>query len=99
MHELEPKTLSAAEKRDRLRLAWSDNVGPITFRHLIARYGSAAAALDALPDLAARGGGKRRVKLLAQSKADDELARLAAFGGHMLVLGETAYPKLLAAVV
>jgi DNA processing protein len=98
VHDIEPKSLSAAEKRDRLRLAWSDNVGPITFRHLIARYGSARAALEALPDLAARGGGKRRVKLLPISKAEDEMARLEAFGGHMLVLGETAYPKLLAAV-
>ena len=98
MHDLEPKTLSAGEKRDRLRLAWSDHVGPITFRHLIARYGSAGAALEALPDLAAKGGSKRRVKLLAQSKAEDELANLEAFGGQLLVLGETAYPKLLATV-
>lgn len=98
MHHLEPKSLSAGEKRDRLRLAWSDNVGPITFRHLIARYGSAGKALEALPGLATRGGSKRRVKLLAQSKAEDELARLEAFGGRMLVLGETAYPSLLAAV-
>lgn len=98
MHDLEPKSLSVSEKRDRLRLAWSDNVGPITFRHLIARYGSAGEALQALPGLATRGGSKRRVKLLAQSKAEDELARLEAFGGRMLVLGETAYPSLLATV-
>ena len=43
---------------DRLRLVRSPGIGPVTYRQLIARFGSAAAALDAIPDLAARGGGK-----------------------------------------
>jgi DNA processing protein len=50
---------SAAEDRiARLRLIRSEQIGPVTYRQLIARFGSAAAALDAVPDLAARGGGR-----------------------------------------
>ncbi|HEX7751115.1 MAG TPA: DNA-protecting protein DprA, partial [Novosphingobium sp.] len=41
----------------RLRLIRSPRVGPVTYRQLIARFGSAEAALEALPVLAARGGG------------------------------------------
>jgi DNA processing protein len=43
---------------DRLRLVRSPGIGPITFRQLIARFGDAAAALAAVPDLARRGGGR-----------------------------------------
>jgi hypothetical protein len=42
----------------RLRLIRSEQIGPITFAHLLARFGSAQAAIDAIPDLAARGGGR-----------------------------------------
>ncbi len=98
MHEIKPQTLSQAERIFRLRLAWSDNVGPITFRHLIARYGSAGEAISALPELAARGGRKGRVKIFPVAAAEEELGRLDAFGGRLLVLGETAYPEPLAAI-
>ena len=47
-----------------LRLIRTDNVGPATFRQLLGRFGSAEAALEALPGLLrkrARGGcGHRR---------------------------------------
>ena len=43
-------TLTAAERRDRLRLFRTDYVGPATFRGLLAHFGSASAALDALRD-------------------------------------------------
>ena len=38
------------------RLAQTEGVGPIAWRRLLSRYGSAAAALDALPRLARAGG-------------------------------------------
>src|SRR5207302_786625 len=50
------RKLSDAERRDWLRLARSQNVGPVTFAALIHRFHSAAAALDELPRLARRGG-------------------------------------------
>ncbi|HEX4366905.1 MAG TPA: DNA-protecting protein DprA, partial [Rhodopila sp.] len=40
-----------------LRLIRTEGVGPITYRRLIERYHTPAAALDALPRLA-RAGGK-----------------------------------------
>ncbi len=43
-----PQVLPLAEKLARLRLARSENVGPITFRQLLERYGSGLTY--ALPD-------------------------------------------------
>ena len=40
------------EAFDRLRLIRSDNIGPVTYQQLIRRFGSAARALEAIPDLA-----------------------------------------------
>jgi DNA processing protein len=53
------RPLSDSERLDWLRLTRSENVGPITFMALLERYGSAARALDALPELARSGGRKR----------------------------------------
>lgn len=49
--------LSDQQRFDWLRLIRSEGIGPRTFRALINRYGSAAVALEALPDLARQGGG------------------------------------------
>jgi DNA processing protein len=49
--------LDQAEAFARIRLLRSPNVGPVSYRQLLARFGTAAAALDALPDLANRGKG------------------------------------------
>ena len=80
---------------DRLRLVRSPGIGPVTFRQLIARFGSAAAALDAVPDLAARGGG-RPPRLTTRGEAEREIARVEALGGRYLVLGQGLYPRALA---
>ena len=50
------RTLSDAQRRDWLRLARTENVGPVTFNELIGRFGEASVALAALPELARRGG-------------------------------------------
>ena len=79
----------------RLRLIRSDQIGPVTYRQLIARFGNAQAALDALPDLARRGGG-RTLKITAVADAQRELDAVAAFGARLLFLGTPDYPNLLA---
>jgi len=56
---------------DRLRLVRSPGIGPVTFRQLLRRFGDAAAALDAVPDLARRGGGKPP-KLFDRAEAEGE---------------------------
>lgn len=79
----------------RLRLIRSENVGPVTYRQLIARFGSAGAALDALPDLARRGGGASP-RICDAATAERELAALEGFGAQPLFVGTADYPALLA---
>lgn len=78
----------------RLRLIRTAGVGPVTYRQLLDRFGTAEAALGALPDLARRGGGALRIADEAQ--AERELAFAARTGARHLFLGETDYPALLA---
>ena len=80
---------------DRLRLVRSPGIGPVTYRQLIARFGSAAAALQAVPDLAARGGGKPP-HLVSQADAAREIARVEALSGRYLSIGQGLYPRALA---
>jgi len=81
----------------RLRLIRSENVGPITYFQLLARFGSAAAALSAIPDLAARGGG-RGPKLIARAAVEREIEAVMRLGARYLFLGQGAYPPLLAEI-
>ena len=80
----------------RLRLIRTDSIGPITYRQLIARFGSAESALQALPDLARRGG--RALAVTPIGDAEAELAALDAIGATMVFIGTPAYPALLAAL-
>ena len=90
--------LSDAGRLDWLRLIRSENVGPVVFRQLLERYGSPAAALEALPELARRAGAKRRIRLCSAAEAERELAAAAKAGVQLLASCETDYPALLAAL-
>jgi DNA processing protein len=79
---------------DRLRLVRSPGIGPVTYRQLLARFGSSAAALAAVPDLAARGGGKPP-RLASRADAEKEIARVEALGARHLVFGQGLYPRAL----
>jgi len=93
-----PQPLSTAELLDWLRLSRTENVGPITFRHLLRRYGSARAALDALPELARRGGRRRPLKPAPEATIRREFDETAALGGRIIAACEPGYPPLLAAI-
>lgn len=80
---------------DWLQLIRSENVGPLTFHHLLNRYGTAAVALDALPELAAQGGLKRSLKMASRAEVEKELSDLRAFGADLLSLEDSLYPALL----
>ena len=82
---------------DRIRLARSPGIGPITFRQLMQRFGSAGAALVALPDLARRGGGSAP-RIAGIDDAEREAAGVERLGARYLVLGQGLYPRLLAAM-
>jgi DNA processing protein len=87
--------LNPQERLDWLRLIRSDNVGPVSFYELLRRYGSAAAALAALPELAARGG-RRNFRVFGRAEAERELAAAARAGASLIAWGEPDYPPLLA---
>lgn len=91
-------SLSEAERIDWLQLIRSENVGPITFTQLLTRYGSARAALEALPDLARRGGRAKPIKIAPRATAERELAALAKLGARLIARGEAGYPLPLAAI-
>ena len=91
-------TLRPAARRDWLRLARTENVGPVAFAQLIARYGEASLALAALPDLARRGG---RVSPLGVPPVEDVMRELEAgqaLGARLIASCEAEFPATLAAV-
>jgi DNA processing protein len=90
--------LSPDQRLDWLRLIRSDNVGPRTFRMLLNHYGSASAALEALPDLARRGGAARPVRICPRGDAEREVSAAARMGVAFLALGEDDYPAQLATI-
>ncbi|RMF75607.1 MAG: DNA-protecting protein DprA [Alphaproteobacteria bacterium] len=90
--------LAPEERLARLRLAHTETVGPIGFRTLIARFGSARAALDALPELARRGGRERPLKIPSRRQAERIEAEAAREGIALVVLGDADYPAPLAAI-
>lgn len=85
---------------DRQRIAWlrlirSDNVGPATFRDLINHFGSAEAALDALPELSRRGGSTRAIRIATIADAEREIETAHRFGARFIGIGEPDYPSAL----
>ena len=92
-----PRPLNDNERRDWLRLSRAENVGPITFRQLLRRFGSAANALQALPEMAAKGG-KRGFKLPEAGLIENEIARAQKTGARIIAMCEADYPESLAAI-
>jgi DNA processing protein len=90
-----PESLSNAERRDWLRLSRSENVGPASFRLLMARFGSAGAALEALPDLSRRGGLNRSIRIYGRDEAERDLERADELGARFVARDEPDYPPLL----
>lgn len=79
----------------RLRLIRTPGIGPVSYRQLLARFGTAAAAIEALPLLASRGGG-RAPAVAGVDAVARELAAVARLGAGAVFLGDADYPPLLA---
>ncbi|HTH27432.1 MAG TPA: DNA-protecting protein DprA, partial [Sphingobium sp.] len=75
------------DRFDRLRLIRSPNVGPVAYRQLIARFGSAAAALRAIPDLAKRGGA-RSFRTADERDIAREIAAVERLGARHMFIGD-----------
>ncbi|MFN3423437.1 MAG: DNA-processing protein DprA [Novosphingobium meiothermophilum] len=88
--------LTRDEAFARIRLLRSPNIGPVSYRQLLQRFGTAAAALDALPDLAGRGGARYRVA--AADRIEAEIGAVRKAGARYLFHDGPDYPRLLAAL-
>ncbi|MGE0421667.1 MAG: DNA-processing protein DprA [Reyranellaceae bacterium] len=86
----------AGERLARIRLARTARVGPVTFHEMLGHYGSATAALDALPELARTA--RLDTRAAAAASVQREAAALAERGGRFLVIGDDDYPASLAAI-
>jgi len=76
------------------RIAQTEGIGPMGFRRLLARHGSGAAALEALPRLLAKREAPARIP-----SADDarrEADAMAKLGARFIFWGDPCYPPLLA---
>ncbi len=90
--------LAHNQRLDWLRLIRSENVGAITFIELIKRYGTASNAIEALPELAERGRGRKKISIASIADVEQELARIADHGATTVCLGEPNYPPALRAI-
>jgi len=92
------RALSNDERIDWLRLSRTQQVGPITFFTLLSRFGSAGAALEAMPGLAARAGRASAPRIPTSSEMEREIERARKLGVRILAACEPDYPAALAAI-
>ena len=90
--------LNFEARRDWLRLSRAEAVGPVTFDHLMRRFGDPTKALAALPDLARRGGRAAPPRIPSLAEAERELAAGQQLGARMIAACEPDFPPMLAAL-
>jgi DNA processing protein len=88
-----PAALAQDEAFARIRLLRSPNIGPVSYKQLLRRFGGAQAALDALPNLASRGGREYRPAPVTRIEA--EVAAIRAAGARYVFHDSPGYPELL----
>ncbi|WP_136657055.1 DNA-processing protein DprA [Nitratireductor sp. XY-223] len=89
--------LTDEERLAWLRLTRSENVGPVTFRRLLGRFGTAGRALEQLPDLSRRGGSNRTLRVCSAEAATREMEAADELGYRFICLCEPQYPAALRA--
>ncbi len=78
-----------------LRLWRSENIGPRTFQTLLARFGTAEAALEALPDLLRARRPGRAIRIAAIADIEREIAAAARLAARFIAMDEPDYPQAL----
>lgn len=86
--------LSQEEAFARIRLLRSPNIGPVSYAQLLARFGSAISAIEALPDLGSRG--KTRYAPAPTSRIEREIESVRKADARYLFHDQADYPALLA---
>ncbi len=94
---MQRRALSDNERLEWLRLSRTENVGAITFRQLLRRFGTARAALEALPEMAKRGG-KKNFKIPAPGDCEKEIIATQKIGAKIIAWCEPDYPESLHAI-
>lgn len=89
-----PAEMSAEQRLDWLRLIRSRRVGAVTFHRLIDEHGTAAAALAALPGIAAAAAIKDYT-ICPEEVVRHEMSLARFAGAKMLCWGEPGYPEAL----
>ncbi len=85
--------LTQAEAFARIRLLRSPNIGPVSYRKLLARFGSAVGTLEALPELGSRG--KRSYRPASREKIEREVEGIQRAGASYLFHDQPEFPELL----
>lgn len=84
-----------AQILDWVRLTRSENVGPVTFFKLLERFGTPAKALQAIPDMAKRGGSRRPIKVCPVDEAMQEIQTAYNNNVSFIPYSSSDYPELL----
>jgi len=92
---MKKRKLNYKEKIDYLRLARTENVGPITFHQLIRKFGTADIALNAIPSLASKGGRKRKLIIPTIEEIKNELEEIEKLEAELICFCEPDYPEYL----
>ncbi len=92
------RALTDIERLDWLRLIRTENVGPVTFARLMERFDTSGQAIQALPELAKRGGRKAPLRVASRAEAEREIAALTKFGARLIASCEPDYPQTLASI-
>ncbi len=90
------EALSQDEAFARIRLLRSPNIGPVSYAQLLHRFGDAQTAIEALPDLASRGG--RDYRPAPVNRIESEVAAVRRAGARYLFHDSSDYPALLGQV-
>ncbi|GJL92534.1 DNA-processing protein DprA [Hyphococcus sp.] len=92
------QALSGKERLDWLQLIRTQNIGPVTFHRLMAKFGSAANALAALPDLARKAGRSAPFRAANRNECEQELKEAERHGARLIAACEDEYPNALKAI-
>jgi DNA processing protein len=87
--------LSDVELLARMRLIRAGTIGPSTFWALLNRYGTARAAIEALPSLTKQSPRARPVALPPVKDIEHEHDATLAYGARIIAHGEPDYPEAL----
>ncbi len=93
-----PPVLDERERLDWLQLIRTQNIGPVTFHRLIAKYKTAAKALAALPDLSRKAGRAAPLKAADREQCERELKDAEKHGARLIAACEDDYPQALKSV-